>query len=178
MYSVLRQIARSCFAFGNWFVGYAVIRTVWLSWKSYGNKEETEWELCLPLKRIVFKYLNVQANICIKLLRFCTLSMVLFLFKTRISATSPIDWAQLSRFHLKTESESSPRKVVCFNKNRAMVYVQKHDNCVNIPSSRTSKHLCLLNIITLCVINAATLNLHKVPCLLKLPVSHTWLVHR
>jgi hypothetical protein len=28
--------------------------------------------------------------------------------------TSSIDWAQLSRFHLKTETESSLRNIVCF----------------------------------------------------------------
>jgi hypothetical protein len=28
--------------------------------------------------------------------------------------TSSVDWAQLSRFHLKTETESSFRNVVCF----------------------------------------------------------------
>jgi hypothetical protein len=39
--------------------------------------------------------------------------------------------SQLSRFHLKTVTESSLRNVVCFiNKNRTMDKVQKHHNFV------------------------------------------------
>jgi hypothetical protein len=34
--------------------------------------------------------------------------------------TSFIDWAQLSRFYLKTETECSLRNVVFLNKNRAV----------------------------------------------------------
>jgi hypothetical protein len=44
--------------------------------------------------------------------------------------TSSIDWDQLSMFHLKTETESSLRNVVCFiNKNSTMDDVQKHNIC-------------------------------------------------
>jgi hypothetical protein len=32
---------------------------------------------------------------------------------------SSIDWAQLSNFHLKMETESSLQNTVCLNKNRA-----------------------------------------------------------
>jgi hypothetical protein len=32
--------------------------------------------------------------------------------------TSSIDWAQLSRFHLKMERESSLRNVMCFKYNQ------------------------------------------------------------
>jgi hypothetical protein len=57
--------------------------------------------------------------------------------------TSSIDWAQLSRFHLKTETESSLWNV--FNKNRTMDNVQKYNNCINIPTSQTfrpSSNVC------------------------------------
>jgi hypothetical protein len=39
--------------------------------------------------------------------------------------SSSIDWAQLSRFYLKTETEFSLRNVV-LNKNRTLTNVQKH----------------------------------------------------
>jgi hypothetical protein len=62
----------------------------------------------------------------IKSLLFWTLPIVLFLFKTQrfgdwilspssggtYLGTSYINWAQLSRFHLKTKTEYSPRNVV------------------------------------------------------------------
>jgi hypothetical protein len=51
--------------------------------------------------------------------------------------TNSIDWAQLSRIHLKTKTESYLRKVVCFKKNRTMDNTQKYINCINIPSSQT-----------------------------------------
>jgi hypothetical protein len=58
--------------------------------------------------------------------------------------TSSIDWAQLSRFHLKTEWESSLRNVVLkykqegvLDKNKAMDNVQKHNICSNLESSQT-----------------------------------------
>jgi hypothetical protein len=34
--------------------------------------------------------------------------------------TSSIDWAQLGRFHLRTETESSHQNIVFLNKNRMM----------------------------------------------------------
>jgi hypothetical protein len=45
---------------------------------------------------------------------------------------SSIDWAQLSRFHLKTETESVSETCV-LNKNRTMNNVQKHSNCIYKP---------------------------------------------
>jgi hypothetical protein len=45
---------------------------------------------------------------------------------------SSIVWAQLSRFHLKTETESNLR-----NKNRSMDNVQKQNNSINTLSSQT-----------------------------------------
>jgi hypothetical protein len=44
--------------------------------------------------------------------------------------TSSIDWAQLSRFYLKTETESSLQNVVFLNKNRMMDNVQKCNICI------------------------------------------------
>jgi hypothetical protein len=51
--------------------------------------------------------------------------------------TSSISWAQLSRFNLKTETESSLQKVLCFKQKQDGGYVQKHNSCINIPSSHT-----------------------------------------
>jgi hypothetical protein len=55
--------------------------------------------------------------------------------------TSSVDWAQLSRFYLKTDTESSLRNVVFCNinrtvfldKDRTMDNVQKHNICTNVP---------------------------------------------
>jgi hypothetical protein len=41
--------------------------------------------------------------------------------------TSSIDWAQLSRFFLKTETESGLRNVMFRNINTTMDNVQKHN---------------------------------------------------
>jgi hypothetical protein len=56
------------------------------------------------------------------------------------SSTSETDissfyWAHLSRFHLKTETESSLQNFVYSNKDRAMDNVQNCDSYINIPSS-------------------------------------------
>jgi hypothetical protein len=51
--------------------------------------------------------------------------------------TSSIDLAQLNSFHLKTETESSLRNLLCLNRDRTTSNVQKHSNCINIPSSKT-----------------------------------------
>jgi hypothetical protein len=59
--------------------------------------------------------------------------------------TNSIDWAQLSRFYLKAETESSLRNVVYWkinrtvflDKDRTMDNVQKHNSCINVPSSQT-----------------------------------------
>jgi hypothetical protein len=44
--------------------------------------------------------------------------------------TSSIDWVQLSRFHLKTETESSLRNAVFWNINRSLDNIQKHNICI------------------------------------------------
>jgi hypothetical protein len=54
----------------------------------------------------------------------------------RTIGASSIDWAQMSMFYLNTETESSLRDVV-LNKKRTMDNVQKHNNCINGPSSQT-----------------------------------------
>jgi hypothetical protein len=59
--------------------------------------------------------------------------------------TSSIDWAQLSRFYLKTETGCSLRNVVFWkinrtlflDKDRLMDNVQQHNICTNVPSSKT-----------------------------------------
>jgi hypothetical protein len=75
----------------------------------------------------VFTYCNITSS-CTQILRFWTLSIVLSLSKTQPClffktqrfgdwimspeiGTSSIDWTQLSRFYLKTETESSLRNV-------------------------------------------------------------------
>jgi hypothetical protein len=47
-----------------------------------------------------------------------------------------IDWFQLSRFYLKTETESGLWNVVFLNINRAMDNAQKHNVGTNVPSSQ------------------------------------------
>jgi hypothetical protein len=49
---------------------------------------------------------------------------------------SSVDWVQVSRFHLKTETESSLRNVCVLNKNRTVDNVEKHNECINILSSQ------------------------------------------
>jgi hypothetical protein len=41
--------------------------------------------------------------------------------------TSSINWARLSRFYLKTETESSLQNAVFLNKNRIVDNVKKHN---------------------------------------------------
>jgi hypothetical protein len=57
---------------------------------------------------------------------------------------SSIDWAQLNRFYLKTETIQSPKRCVLkynqdgvLDKNRTMDNVQKHNICTNLTSSQT-----------------------------------------
>jgi hypothetical protein len=57
---------------------------------------------------------------------------------------SSIDLAQLSRFYLKTETESNIRNIVFLNKNRKMFNVQKHNICINVPWSQTFRSCLLL----------------------------------
>jgi hypothetical protein len=69
--------------------------------------------------------------------------------------TSSIDWAQLNRFHLKTETESSLRNVVFWKinrmvflgKDRTMGNVQKHNICTHRPASSNS--ICILQFVDL-----------------------------
>jgi hypothetical protein len=57
--------------------------------------------------------------------------------------TGTVDWAKLSRFYLKTETESQSSKCCVFkykeegvlNEDRAMDNVQKHNISTNVPSS-------------------------------------------
>jgi hypothetical protein len=44
--------------------------------------------------------------------------------------TNSKDWVQLNKFHLKTEIESSLRKVVFLNKSKTMDSVQKRNVCI------------------------------------------------
>jgi hypothetical protein len=61
-------------------------------------------------------------------------------FINRVIGASSIYWIQLSRFYLRTETESSLRNVWFFLKmDKTMDNVQKHNTCNNIPSSQTFK---------------------------------------
>jgi hypothetical protein len=51
--------------------------------------------------------------------------------------TSSIDWTQLIKFSLKLKTKSSLRNVVILTKNRTMDDDQKHNTCINVPSSQT-----------------------------------------
>jgi hypothetical protein len=66
--------------------------------------------------------------------------------------TNSIDRAQLSRFYLKTETESSLRNVVFWNINRTMDNVQEHNICTDVPSSQTFRSCiwCNLSLRKLC----------------------------
>jgi hypothetical protein len=65
--------------------------------------------------------------------------------------TSSVDWVQLSRFYLKTETESSLRNVVFWkisrtvflDKDRTMDNVQQHNICAKMPEHKiVSFFLC------------------------------------
>jgi hypothetical protein len=58
--------------------------------------------------------------------------------------TNYIDWAQMSTFYLKTETEFSLRNAVCLNKNMTMDNVQKHNVCINVPSSQNFRYYVVL----------------------------------
>jgi hypothetical protein len=73
-----------------------------------------------------------------------------FYLKHNVSETGPcrpidrararagcIDWAQLSRFYLKMETESVSEVLYFLNKNKAMDNIQKHNKYINIASSQT-----------------------------------------
>jgi hypothetical protein len=49
--------------------------------------------------------------------------------RPHVCGTIYIDWAQLSTFHLESETKSSLRNAVFFKYNRKMDNVQKHNNC-------------------------------------------------
>jgi hypothetical protein len=51
--------------------------------------------------------------------------------------TISVNWAQLRRFYLKTETESSLRNVAFLNKNRTMDNVQKYNVYANVPALQT-----------------------------------------
>jgi hypothetical protein len=50
-----------------------------------------------------------------------------------------INWINLSRFHLKMETESSLQNLYALNKNRTMDNVQKCNSCINTQSSHLSE---------------------------------------
>jgi hypothetical protein len=68
-----------------------------------------------------------------------------FIQEHSLSETSSVSWAQLSRFCLNTETESNHRNIVFDNikrtvfldEDRTMDNVQKHNICINVPSSQT-----------------------------------------
>jgi hypothetical protein len=60
--------------------------------------------------------------------------------------TSSIDWVQLSRFHLKTETSRSPKRCVLkFDKNMKMDNAQEHNICTAVLRSETSTTFGLLS---------------------------------
>jgi hypothetical protein len=87
---------------------------------------------------IVITFDSFKLVILIQILCFWTLSIVLLLSKNR--PTSSIDWAQLSRFYLKTETESSLRNVVfskIIDQAKPMDNDQKHNIRTNIQTFRS-----------------------------------------
>jgi hypothetical protein len=96
---------------------------------------------------------SVKHSPLLQILCLWTLSIVLFLsktpsclcFKTQRFGDWPssIDWAQLNRFYLKMETESSLRNAVLkykqdniLDKTWTRDNVQKHNICTNVPSSQ------------------------------------------
>jgi hypothetical protein len=70
--------------------------------------------------------------------------------QSEIGASS-IDWAQLSRFYLKTETKFSLRNVFCnrnrrvfLDKGRTIDNIQKYNICTNVQSSQTFRSYLLL----------------------------------
>jgi hypothetical protein len=64
-------------------------------------------------------------------LGLCTLSGVWCRFRCPEKGDSSTDWTQLSRFHLKTETESKIRNVLS-NRNVTVDTVQQHKICTNL----------------------------------------------
>jgi hypothetical protein len=105
----------------------------------------------LPILLLLSKHNVSETGFCLRLtvsgpvrryyLRFALLGPVWrhYLRFTILSGpkigTGSIYWSQVSRFRMETETEFSPRNFVFLNKNMTMVNVQKHNNCINIPSS-------------------------------------------
>jgi hypothetical protein len=91
----------------------------------------------------------------IQLLCFWALSIVLVLFKTQRPYlltcpemwTSSIDWGQLSRFHMKTETQPSLRNVVCFKLKTERWIVSR--NTITVLIQHRHKHLDLSSLIVL-----------------------------
>jgi hypothetical protein len=87
---------------------------------------------CLYLQGERVSWVSAHAsNIVLKIL-FCLLLQV---EPTQLGpvdgleiVTRSVDWAQLSRSHLKTEIQSCLRNLVCFKWNRTKDNVQKHNN--------------------------------------------------
>jgi hypothetical protein len=75
-------------------------------------------------------------NVCLNSRRWFVLCLVFIPYLVLVQVSGDIDWAQLSRVYLKTETESRLRNFV-LNKNRTMDNVQKHNICTNVPSSQT-----------------------------------------
>jgi hypothetical protein len=74
-------------------------------------------------------------GILLRFLCFWMLLIFVFLFQTHNVSeigTSSIEWAQLSRFHLKTETEPSSETLCVSNKNMTMDNNQKHSNCMSV----------------------------------------------
>jgi hypothetical protein len=87
---------------------------------------------------LVHNCVRYRRLLLLQLLCFWTLSAILFKHTSfwRLDSVSGPEMVTRSiRFHLKSETESILRNVVCLN--RTMDNVQKHYNCIHIPSSQT-----------------------------------------
>jgi hypothetical protein len=113
-----------------------------------GGAEENQEELV----RIAGFPVKIQTSISKKLVKSFTTTITLSVTLCGIfrknkmmdfgpeRGTSSTDWAQLSRCHLKTETESSLRNVVgFFRKNKTMDNVQLQKRFISKPSSLTFK---------------------------------------
>jgi hypothetical protein len=69
--------------------------------------------------------------------RWFVLCMVYMSYLALVHVSSFIDWAQLSRFSSEEGDRIQSPKRCVLNKNMTMYNVQKHNICINVPSSQT-----------------------------------------
>jgi hypothetical protein len=122
------------------------------------NVSETGFCFCLQVKLtqlgpIDIEIVPISGPLLLLLLLLLLLFFFFFFFGSPEIGTSSIDWTQLSRFYLKTETESSLRNVVFlkrnrttfFDKDKTMDNVQKCNICSIYRAGEGIRCLCETN---------------------------------